>query len=77
MDDNDDRGITCLTVLSATQVYHVSVVCANTGHSQNYQCIYAVIFEHLPVLPGSSPSIIISNFNAVSWVCGYLLSKRV
>lgn len=45
MADNDDRGITCLTVLSGTQVYPMSVVCADTGHSQNYQSIYAVIFQ--------------------------------
>lgn len=45
MADNDDRGITSLTVLSGSQEYHVSVVCADTGHSQNYQSIYAVMFR--------------------------------
>lgn len=43
--DNDDTGITCLAVLSDTQVYPVSVVCVDTGLSHNYQSIYVVMCQ--------------------------------
>lgn len=73
-------NITCLTALSGSQVYPMSVAGTDTGTVRlaKYLCCHVLTENHLPILSCFSPTMISSNFNVCTILdfCGYLLSRR-